>query len=200
MNSTVSKSAGSVLYTCPNEYIRGLSDALEDICTSQLSIAVENIVSTLEGGNNVYIAGNGGSAATASHMAADLTNAVYFEEHITGKILNLAESVPIITAIANDYGYEHIFSRQLESALSKDVLLVFSVSGNSKNLQYAVNEAKRKGMSIVSLTAQESYVSNNADFPVIAGKKDYGLSEDIQSAFLHIVKRQIQKSASRISA
>src|SRR6185295_13315785 len=92
-----------------------------------------------DGGAMIYIAGNGGSAATASHWVNDLGKATKTQERAPMRVTSLSDNVSWLTALANDEGYERVFSGQLENfARPGDVLIVISASGNSTNLVQAV--------------------------------------------------------------
>lgn len=116
--------------------------------------AAEIIAKTLELGNTIYICGNGGSASDAQHFAAELTGR--FEKNRRGyAAIALTTDTSALTAIANDYGFEKIFSRQLESlAKEGDLLVALSTSGNSPNIIATVNQAKAMGMSVVGLAGK----------------------------------------------
>jgi len=112
-------------------------------------------------GNKILIAGNGGSAADAQHFAAELTGR--FEINRNPKAaLALTTDSSAITAIANDFGFEYIFSRQVEAlGNSGDILLVISTSGNSPNLLKAVEVASAKGLITVGLLGKDGGKLNN---------------------------------------
>ncbi|HWO42616.1 MAG TPA: SIS domain-containing protein [Candidatus Eisenbacteria bacterium] len=99
----------------------------------------------------IYLAGNGGSAATASHWANDLAKSS-LSGRLPIRVISLADNVSWLTALANDEGYEHCFSRQLETfARPGDVLVVISASGNSRNLIQAVEVARARGLTTMAL-------------------------------------------------
>jgi D-sedoheptulose 7-phosphate isomerase len=100
----------------------------------------------------VYIAGNGGSAATASHWANDLGKATKCAGRGWIRVMCLSDNTPWLTALANDEGYERVFAGQLENfACPGDVLIVISASGNSPNLVEAVDLANERGMLTIAL-------------------------------------------------
>lgn len=199
MRSTTTHQDTTQLHIHPKTYIKELISSLESLCVESLSSCVDLIFSALVKGNTIYVAGNGGSSASASHMSADINNALYTIPELKGRFVNLSESNARITAIANDFGYEQVYSRQLNEAVEGDILLLFSVSGNSENLKRALSSGKNAGMTIISLTAQSSFLSFNSDISIIAGNSDYGISEDIQCAFSHIVKRKVQGSSAKVN-
>ncbi len=129
------------------ESIQTLNKSLSLV--DNLTIAAQCLCSCISTGNKILICGNGGSAADAQHMAAEIVGRFEVERQALPAIaLNTDSS--IITAIGNDYGYEHIFSRQIQ-ALGKesDALIAISTSGNSKNVVAAIKQALQKNMHII---------------------------------------------------
>ena len=120
-----------------------------------------SIIECIENGNKLLIAGNGGSAADSQHFAAELTGRFKTERKGLAAIALTTDS-SAITAIGNDYGYENIFDRQLESLAKKnDVFVGISTSGNSKNLVNALNKAKSIGCQTISLLGKNGGISKN---------------------------------------
>lgn len=123
---------------------------------------VHEVVKALDNGHKVIICGNGGSAADASHMAAELVGR--FKRDRKGLAAIALSDTANMSAIANDYGYENVFSRQI-NALGKedDVLICLSTSGSSKNVVNAALEGKEKDMRVISITGLASnFVSNES--------------------------------------
>jgi D-sedoheptulose 7-phosphate isomerase len=119
----------------------------------KIKLAGDTIIESIRQGGKVISCGNGGSMSDAMHFAEEMTGR--FREN-RGPIPAIAISDPAhITCISNDYGYEYIFSRFVESIGTKgDVLLAISTSGNSQNVINAVNAAKEKGMFVIGLTGK----------------------------------------------
>lgn len=130
--------------------MRQLSSLEEDIC-----LATTLVTDTAKSGRTVFICGNGGSAADAQHFAAELTGR-YCQERRSYAGIALTVDTSALTAIANDYGYECVFSRQLEG-LGKhgDVLIAISTSGTSPNIIEALKTAKEKGMKTIALSGKD---------------------------------------------
>jgi D-sedoheptulose 7-phosphate isomerase len=105
-------------------------------------------------GNKVLFCGNGGSAADAQHLAAELSGRFYFDrEPLPAEALHVNTSY--MTAVANDYSYDEVFARLVKGSGNKgDVLFALSTSGNSGNIVRAIEEARNKGMIVVGLTGQ----------------------------------------------
>ncbi|MBQ6096188.1 MAG: D-sedoheptulose 7-phosphate isomerase [Bacteroidales bacterium] len=114
--------------------------------------AAEMIIQSLRGGGKIHFCGNGGSAADAQHLAAELSGRFYYDRPpLNAEALHCNTSY--LTAVGNDYGYEHIFARLLRGTAKKgDVLVGISTSGNSKNILCAHDVCKELGISIISMT------------------------------------------------
>ncbi|MBQ3950239.1 MAG: D-sedoheptulose 7-phosphate isomerase [Bacteroidales bacterium] len=131
--------------------------AKQDILTdgdflARIEKAADMITASLKGGGKIHFCGNGGSAADAQHLAAELSGRFYYDRPpLNAEALHCNSSY--LTAVGNDYGYEHIFARLMRGTGHKgDVLVGISTSGNSKNILYAYDVCKELGISIISMT------------------------------------------------
>jgi D-sedoheptulose 7-phosphate isomerase len=145
-------------------------------------------ISTTRAG--VYILGNGGSAAIASHFAIDLQKS----GHARGKsirAISLVDNVSVLTAVSNDIGYQEVFSWQInELCDSKDLLITISSSGNSSNIIHALSAASSKGMKTISISGFEGgKASKLANVSLVAKSEpgEYGLVEDSHSMLCHYI-------------
>ena len=119
---------------------------------------IEQLVQHILNAKRVYLCGNGGSAANAMHIANDLVSCGV-------RAHPLVADVATLTAIANDYGYHHVFSRQLNVFGEKgDLLIALSGSGESRNIINAIDEARHKGMTVAVLSRDGSTAHAMADF------------------------------------
>lgn len=135
--------------------IRLLNSMAADIALRDQVLRVVSLsVDALRRGNKLLFAGNGGSAADAQHWAGELVSRFNFDRPGLAAIA-LTTDTSILTAIGNDYGYEHVFSRQIE-ALGRqgDLLVAISTSGNSKNIVRAIGAAREAGIGVVGFTGQ----------------------------------------------
>ncbi len=123
-------------------------------CVAMLQDAARMVTASLRAGGKLLIAGNGGSAADAQHVAAEYVSRLMIDRAPLAA-LALSESGPVLTACGNDYGFETVFARQV-SALGRpgDVLLAFSTSGNSRNLILAAEAARGMGMATLGFSGQ----------------------------------------------
>ena len=119
---------------------------------ARIEKAADMITASLKGGGKIHFCGNGGSAADAQHLAAELSGRFYYDRPpLNAEALHCNSSY--LTAVGNDYGYEHIFARLMRGTGHKgDVLVGISTSGNSKNILYAYDVCKELGISIISMT------------------------------------------------
>lgn len=116
--------------------------------------AVETMSASLRAGGKILACGNGGSAADAQHFAAELVNR-FERERPPLAALSLAADTSNLTSIANDYGYEHVFEKQVRALGRKgDVLLAISTSGNSESVVRAIDAARELGLATVALTGR----------------------------------------------
>ncbi|MBO4307476.1 MAG: D-sedoheptulose 7-phosphate isomerase [Bacteroidales bacterium] len=121
---------------------------------SRIEQAADMIIDSLKSGGKIHFCGNGGSAADAQHLAAELSGRFYYDRPpLNAEALHCNTSY--LTAVGNDYGYDYIFARLLRGAAKKgDVLIGISTSGNSKNILKAYDVCKENGISIISLTGE----------------------------------------------
>ncbi len=131
------------------------------------------LIKTLKQGNKVLLCGNGGSAADAQHIAAELTGR-YKRERRGLAGISLSTDTSAITAIANDYGYEYIFARQVEAlANTGDLIIGISTSGNSANICLALKKAKELGCSTLGLSGRDGGEMNElCDINIIIPSND----------------------------
>lgn len=122
---------------------------------TNVSRAVDIIYSSLAAGGQLLIAGNGGSAADAQHIAAELTGR-FLRDRQPLRALVLHGNISALTAVGNDYGYEHVFARELRAhARPGDVLLAISTSGNSANILRAIRVARECNVIVIGLTGED---------------------------------------------
>ena len=120
--------------------------------TRAVAEAAEAVVASLESGGTVYFCGNGGSAADAQHLAAELSGR-YLAERPALAAVSLTTNNSALTAIGNDYGFERVFARQLEGlGVAGDVLVAISTSGKSPNVVAAIEVAHQQGMTVIGMT------------------------------------------------
>ena len=169
-------------------YFSRLTEIMNAIDVKSIEKVIEIFDKTRISGNNIYFIGNGGSAATAAHFSNDL-NSIKLNPKF--KARSLAVNMATITAIANDYDYESVFSKQLESCLKKDdVLVAISASGNSKNIIKAMTCAGKIGAMTIGLTGFGGGELKDISMHVVyvkTNKGEYGPVEDVHLILDHLI-------------
>lgn len=151
---------------------------------------IDAIKAARENDKMIFFIGNGGSAATASHFANDLSIGTRSQKK-PFRVLSLTDNVPVLTAVGNDFGYDDIFIRQLQAYMkSGDVVVAISASGNSPNVTKAVEWANNNGAKTISLTGFDggklkTQTHINLHVPSIKG--EYGPVEDLHMIFDHVI-------------
>jgi len=137
----------------------------------------------------VFVFGNGGSAANASHFATDLGKGSSDKLGKRFRVSSLNDNVSWLTAIGNDYAYEDVYLRQLQNyAVPGDVVLVMSVSGNSPNVVKAVQWAKENKLFTAALVGgKRGKLAEIADLPIVIPDPHYGRAEDAQMTICHML-------------
>lgn len=172
-------------------YLSDLVEAIRRIDVFGLSHVAKVVSSALRSGRTVFVAGNGGSAATAVHMASDWSASAQ-AAGMHGNSTALCSNLSRITAIANDYGYDEIFSRQLDTlGRAGDVVVLLSVGGRSPNLLRAAEAARRKGIVSVAVVGDPGQLAVLCDHHVVFGDGDYGCAEDLHLTLNHIIVRAL---------
>ncbi|WP_104747966.1 D-sedoheptulose 7-phosphate isomerase [Helicobacter cetorum] len=153
-----------------------------------LTQSIRLLIETLENQGKILICGNGGSASDAQHFAAELTGRYKLERKGLSAI-SLNTDTSALTAIANDYGYEEVFARQLEAlGTQKDVLIGISTSGNSKNILKAYKKAKDLGIKTLSLVGRDGgKMRELSDIALIVPNNDTPRIQEIHILIIHIL-------------
>jgi phosphoheptose isomerase len=146
--------------------------------------------------NTIFIAGNGGSAAIANHFLCDFNKGIKISSKniLKPKIISLANSSEIITAIANDINYEKIFSFQIENYYKKgDCIICFSCSGKSKNIINVIKFANNAGIKTILFQGFGSLSKRiKPDYYMNLKYKNYGITEDIFQSIMHVISQYIR--------
>ena len=164
-----------------------LARALPALAASdELARCAHLLVHTLKHDGKILVAGNGGSAAEAQHFAAELVGR-FSRERAGYPVMALTTDTSILTAIANDYAYADVFARQVEAhGRPGDLLLLFTTSGESENIVRAARAARRRAMTVVTLTgSRRSRVGRCADVVVRMPICDTPLVQELQMALTH---------------
>lgn len=170
-------------------YVSKLQEAVGKSDFATLNKIAELILETKENGARIYSVGNGGSAATASHIANDLVKGCRVGEQTGFAAFSLSDAVPVITCLANDYNYEDVYSIQLETyGKPGDLLIVFSGSGNSVNIIKAVEAARRVDMVTIGFLGRDGgKLKGLCDISVIAPTDSMEQIEDMHLSYEHAI-------------
>ena len=173
------------------DYLLRLKHILDDIDADVVSDIIDMLELTLVNKSRIYIIGNGGSSATASHMVNDLGAGLRRRDIVNFDVVSLGDNSPVVSAIANDIGYENIFFMQMKGLINpNDVVIAISCSGDSPNIIKSVDYAKDLGCKIIGITGFDGgYLKSISDisFHVNAPKNEYGLVEDTHMILDHII-------------
>jgi D-sedoheptulose 7-phosphate isomerase len=179
-----------------SKYLNELQAALENFPTQEVE-KVASVILEDRINKTLFVAGNGGSATTASHMVTDL--GVGSQKHGYGiRAVGLADNQGVITATSNDLSYDQIFSEQLRLlAKPNDLFLAFSASGNSKNLVNAFKVAKDMNVKTIAITGFDGgEIMKTADFSIHIRTDigSYGVVEDVHSVISHLITQLIRNN------
>jgi D-sedoheptulose 7-phosphate isomerase len=160
--------------------------------------AASFIIGSLDSGGKVLVFGNGGSASDAQHIAAELVGR-FKKERMALPAIALGSNSSIITAIANDYGYDMTFSRQVEALGGKKVVaLGISTSGNSANVLEAIKKARSMGMKTIGLLGSGGgRISNDCDIAIVIDSSDTPRIQEAHITIGHIICGLVEDSLFR---
>lgn len=155
----------------------------------------DEIISCFKNGGKLVLCGNGGSASDAMHFAGEIIGRFQKERSAFPAVV-LNADVATMTAIANDYGYDNVFSRQAEAHLTnKDIFIGISTSGNSKNVLEAIKIAKSKGSKTAALLGKDGgKISNLVDFPIIVKHNVTARVQECHICLIHIICELVENN------
>ena len=184
--------------TSPEKIGRAIDDCVETIAglrgrLEQIDAICRVVVLALKTGAKVLTAGNGGSAAEAMHMAEELIGR-FRCDRVSLPAVSLAADATVLTCIGNDYGFESIFSRQIEGlGQPGDVLVVFSTSGNSRNVLNALKAASSRGViSIALLGKTGGAAAGIADYEIVVPGNSTERIQEAHQLLLHIILEAVE--------
>jgi D-sedoheptulose 7-phosphate isomerase len=171
------------------DHITEVRTVLARIPVEAMERVVGIILEAYRQNKHVYILGNGGSAATATHFACDLSKATIVEGRARLRVTSLTDNVALLTAWANDTTYENVFAEQLCNLLNPDdVVIAISASGNSPNVLAAIDAARERGATTVGLVGfSGGALQNAADASIHVQSDSYGVVEDCHLVLEHAI-------------
>ena len=172
-----------------NAYYEREKKAIDSLDRKEINEAMNALMAAYDRGATVYVMGNGGSSATASHMVCDFNKGTCYELDKKFKFVCLNDNIPILMAIANDDSFENVFVYQLKDRLKKeDVVLAISGSGNSHNVIKAVDYAKEVGATVIGVTGYSGgKLRQKADYFLHVPVDDMQITEDLHMGFDHLI-------------
>jgi D-sedoheptulose 7-phosphate isomerase len=180
-----------------DSYLSYLNKALEGIKPEEIDAVISNIFDAYLKNKMIFIIGNGGSAASASHFAQDLSNGtkVSSESPKRIKALSLTDNTPYISALGNDEGFESVFEQQLKTFATKgDLLIAISGSGNSPNIIKAVDWANSNGLLTIGMTGFDGGLLHKINkLSLHVHLNDMLSAESIHSVLLHYIIIEMRK-------
>jgi len=180
------------------DYSRRLQAILSEADWTSVEVLAKALLDCWKAGRQVFLCGNGGSAGNAIHLANDLLYGVSKQKGHALRVAALPANSSVVTCLANDQGYEDIFSHQLAVlAKEKDVLIVLSGSGNSPNIVKALEQARQMGMkSFAVLGFTGGKAKHMADVPIHFAIDDMQIAEDMQLIVGHMVMQWLYRNNS----
>jgi len=176
-------------------YFSDLQEMVRAISQAHLQEILALLEETYRQGRRIFIMGNGGSAATASHFALDLAKNTIMPGAPRVKAISLTDHVPLITAWSNDTAYEHIFAEQLANMIEPgDLVIGISASGNSLNVINALKVAKKSRAATIGLLgARGGQIKQMVDAYVLAPGQNIEQEEDAHLILAHIITRHMRE-------
>ena len=171
-----------------SDYIKAQHAAHSSIPIEGVAQLIEKLRVALKEDRQIFVFGNGGSAANASHFATDLGKLASDKVGKRFRVVSLNDNVGWLTALANDYAYEDVFVGQLQNyGKAGDLVLSLSVSGNSPNCVKALEWAKKNGLRTVALVgAKRGRMAEIAEQAIVINDTHYGRVEDAQMGICHL--------------
>lgn len=181
------------------EYFKQVSGALLGIPVAEFVAGCDAICTALKAGGMLFVAGNGGNSAAASHVVNDMLKSAHSHSGDTFRAMSLCDNVPVITATGNDNAFTEIFSVPLSRmARTGDVLLVMSASGNSPNILAVLEAARARGIVSVGFYGMGGGAAVPlTTFPVVVPSSDYGPIEDAHLAMCHALSAHYRDFSSQ---
>lgn len=197
LNLVPTQSCLGLTIRTPQEYYAAQQSVVHNLPYNEMGKAISEIWSAYERDASIFTFGNGGSAALASHFACDLGKGTVINNNGQKRfrVISLADNISLMTAWANDHGYEHVFAQQLENLVnSGDLVFAISGSGNSLNVLRALTVAKDSGARTIGLTGFDGgKMKNLCDVCMILPSDHMQIVEDFQLSVTHAISSVIRQ-------
>ncbi len=174
-------------------YIQDLTSALNSLDLGTLTRIIETLWDAYQNDRQIFVFGNGGSAASASHIVTDLAKGALGHRGDAParpvRAISLTDNLPLLSAWANDVGYDSVFLGQLRPYLRRDdVVIGISASGNSENVLRAIRYAREMGATTIALTGfGGGALAPLADLSLVVDSNHYGIVEDVHMQIGHVI-------------
>jgi D-sedoheptulose 7-phosphate isomerase len=173
-----------------------VKNSLSETDLGELENIVNSLIKVCKNGRNVFVMGNGGSAATCAHFVCDLRYAERVPKRI--RVFSLNDNTPLLTALANDLGYDEVYQKQLEQLLEPDdVVIVISVSGDSENIVKAANFAHANGAVTIGFVGSNGgKVLAALDHSIVVSSNSFPVVESVHSALTQLIAAVLRNNIS----
>ena len=170
------------------QYATDIKRHCDTLDLASISSALELIEAAYHENRQIFIAGNGGSAATANHFSCDFSKNAVKNSERKPKLISLSTNIEYLTAIGNDIDYNCVFSKQLQNLMNDgDLVILISASGNSPNVVNAAEYAKSKNGKLISLTGFDGgHIGKISDVSINVPVNSYEQAEDMHMIILHM--------------
>ena len=181
------------------DYTKNLERVLNQIDFQQLEKVSSVLEKKILNNKNIFVCGNGGSAAISNHYVCDYIKLLRSKTNLKPRVTSLSTNLEVITAISNDISYDKIFSEQLSYLANKnDILIIISSSGNSKNIINAIKYCKKNKIQTIGFSGfNGGYLFKNCDFNLYFPANNYGLSEDSHHILMHVIMQFLRQKFTR---
>jgi len=174
-----------------DSYKNKIINIIKNLDSNTIKLIINEINRCVMDESTIYVIGNGGSASTASHIQNDLGVGLKTKDILNLNIISLCDNIPVLTALANDTGYENIFFSQLSGKIKKnDVIIAISCSGNSSSIIKAVDYSQSQGAIVIGMTGFDGgLLKHKSDISYHIDTKygDYGVVEDLHLMLDHMI-------------
>ncbi|MGI6565744.1 MAG: SIS domain-containing protein [Firmicutes bacterium] len=177
------------------EYLEEFIEALRGLDVAVLENIMKELESARQEGRQVFVIGNGGSAASASHWACDFGKGINVGESKRLRVFSLIDNTPLGTAISNDISYDEVFTEQLKNYLNAgDVIVGLSVSGNSENVVRALAYGREQGAKTICIIGSaRGRMAELADILLVIESGNYGIVEDTHMLIGHVISQYMRR-------
>ena len=175
-------------------YKKNEFELIRQVDEKKFNLIINLIEKTIKLKKNIFVCGIGGSASNANHLSCDFFKRISENTKLKPKVISLSNNIELITAISNDFKYDKIFSFQFNSLSHKgDIIIIFTVSGNSKNLIDVAKNAILKKNKVISFTGKNGgAIKKLSTINININNSNYGIVEDVHLSFMHSIAQIIR--------